>query len=159
MQKRVPFCGIEGYLLLLLCNLLTIVRLKQHCLNELYFSTNNLFAAFVADISRYLDLLSRAVSTSVYTGFGIQLSRWTTPPSQHSVFSFHTGFLTRKIKTIREQLQLGLSTSCSRFRKKLPVISQKVAQKLLQKSKKLLLIIKVARKMLQKIKKRCFLSR
>ncbi len=36
----------------------------------------------------------------------------------------------------RSKKRLGLSTSCSRFPKKLPVISQKVAQKLLQKSKK-----------------------
>ena len=37
----------------------------------------------------------------------------------------------------RPVTSLGLSTSCSRLPKKLPVISQKVAQKLLKKSQKL----------------------
>ena len=43
---------------------------------------------------------------------------------------------------------LGLSTSCSRFPKKLPVISQNVAQKLLKKSQKLLFVTKVAQRFL-----------
>ena len=34
------------------------------------------------------------------------------------------------------QSELGLSTSCSRFSKTFPVISQKVAQKLLKKQSK-----------------------
>ena len=43
-------------------------------------------------------------------------------------------------------MQLGFSTSCSRFSKKFPVISQKVAQKLLKGQSK------VAQKLLEKTK-------
>ena len=48
---------------------------------------------------------------------------------------------------------LRLSTSCSRFPKKLPVISQNVAQKLLKISQKLLFVTKVAQKLLKKEKR------
>ena len=44
---------------------------------------------------------------------------------------------------------IGLSTSCSRFPKKLRAICQ-VAQKLLKKSQKLLFVTKVAQKLLKK---------
>jgi len=49
-------------------------------------------------------------------------------------------------------LFVGLATSCLRFPKKLPEISEKVAQKLLQKSQKLLFVTKVAQKLVQKAK-------
>ena len=49
-------------------------------------------------------------------------------------------------------LSLGLSTSCSRFLQKFPVISQKVSRKLLKKSQKLLYVAKVAQKLLKKQK-------
>ena len=45
---------------------------------------------------------------------------------------------------------MGLYTSCSRFSKKLPVTSQKVAQKLLRKQQKLLFVTKLAQKLLEK---------
>ena len=44
------------------------------------------------------------------------------------------------------QSELGLSTSCSRFSKTFPVVSQKVAQKLLKKQSK------VAQRLLEKKK-------
>ena len=53
---------------------------------------------------------------------------------------------------------LGLSTSCSRFPKKLPEFSQKVAQKLLEKSQKSLFVTKVAKKLLKKNKNVFFFS-
>ena len=47
-------------------------------------------------------------------------------------------------------MQLRLSTSCSRFSKKFPVIAQKVAQKSLKNNQKLLFVTKVAQKLLEK---------
>ena len=49
-------------------------------------------------------------------------------------------------------MQLGLSTSCSKFSKKFPVISQKVAQKSLKDNQKLLFVTKVAQKLLEETK-------
>ena len=51
------------------------------------------------------------------------------------------------------QPELGLSTSCSRFPKKVPVISQKVVQKLLKKVKSCfwyMFVTKVSQKLLKK---------
>ena len=54
---------------------------------------------------------------------------------------------------LHEHVELiGLYTSCSRFSKKLPVISQKVAEKLLRKQQKLLFVTKLAQKLLEKTK-------
>ena len=50
---------------------------------------------------------------------------------------------------MNELPNVGLSTCCSRFSKKFPVISQKVAQK---NNQKLLFVTKVAQKLLEKTK-------
>ncbi len=55
-----------------------------------------------------------------------------------------------------EHLSVGLSTSCSKFPKKLSVISQKFAQKLQQKSKIVASDNKSCSKDAPKIPKRCF---
>ena len=47
---------------------------------------------------------------------------------------------------------IGLYTSCWSFSKKLPVISQKVAQTLLRKQQKLLFVTKLAQTLLEKTK-------
>ena len=46
----------------------------------------------------------------------------------------------------RDTLEGFPRASCSRFPKKLPVISQKVAQKFLKKTQKLLFVTKIAQK-------------
>ena len=76
-------------------------------------------------------LLRRSHSST--PSFHINVIAWQTLPARVAAFP-PSASLSRGVSP------LGLSTSCSRFPKKLPVISQKVAQKLLKKSQKLLFV-------------------